>query len=109
MSFVHFVSARRRVLASSRLFALITTPFLAPAVFAQTSDEAVELQRFVITGSNIQRLDMEKIAPVTVIDQDAMIARNAVLPVDLLTSLPSIVNLPENETRLGSSGARGDN
>jgi outer membrane receptor protein involved in Fe transport len=32
-----------------------------------------------------------------------------VLPSELLTSLPSVVNLPENETRLGSSGARGDN
>jgi outer membrane receptor protein involved in Fe transport len=52
---------------------------------------------------------MEKVAPVTVLDQPAMEARNAVLPVDLLTSLPSVVNLPENETRLGSSGARGDN
>ncbi len=52
---------------------------------------------------------MEKVAPVTVIDQDAMASRQALLPVDLLTSLPSVVNLPENETRLGSSGARGDN
>ncbi|MBE7539213.1 MAG: TonB-dependent receptor [Opitutaceae bacterium] len=52
---------------------------------------------------------MEKIAPVTVIDRSAMEARNAVLPADLLVSLPSVVNLPENETRLGSSGARGDN
>ena len=52
---------------------------------------------------------MEKVAPVTVIDQDAMASRQALLPVDLLTSLPSVVNLPENDTRLGSSGARGDN
>jgi outer membrane cobalamin receptor len=71
--------------------------------------EVVELQQYVITGSNIKRLDMEKIVPITVLDQTAMDARNAVLPVDLLTSLPSVVSLPENETRLGSSGARGDN
>ena len=38
-----------------------------------------------------------------------MEARNAIMPAELLTALPSIVNLPENETRLGSSGARGDN
>lgn len=55
------------------------------------------------------RLDMEKVVPVTVLDLDAMTARNAQLPVDMLTSLPSVVNLPENETRLGSSGARGEN
>ena len=72
-------------------------------------DQAIELQRFIVTGSNIRRLDLEKIAPVTVLDQTAIEVRNAVVPVDLLTSLPSVVNLPENETRLGSSGARGDN
>jgi len=81
----------------------------AQAPLAATKEAAVELQRFVVTGSNIKRLDMEKIAPVTVLDQTAIELRNAVVPVDLLTSLPSVVNLPENETRLGSSGARGDN
>jgi outer membrane receptor protein involved in Fe transport len=75
----------------------------------RTTDEAVALQRFVVTGSNIRRLDLEKVAPLTVIDEAAIEVRNAVMPVDLLTSLPSVVNLPENETRLGSSGARGDN
>jgi len=71
--------------------------------------DVVSLQSFVVTGSNIQRLDLEKVVPITVLDQDAMAARQALLPVDMLTSLPSVVNLPENETRLGSSGARGDN
>jgi len=107
--------------------ALATTFPFAPAAFAQSVDpvanptarqgtatvksneDVVALQRFVVTGSNIERLDMEKVVPITVLDQDAMIARGAVLPVDLLTSLPSVVSLPENETRLGSSGARGDN
>jgi len=74
-----------------------------------TGDQPVALQSFVVTGSNIKRTDMEKVAPVTVLDQDAMTARQALLPVDMLTALPSVVNLPENETRLGSSGARGDN
>jgi outer membrane receptor protein involved in Fe transport len=63
----------------------------------------------LVTGSNIQRVDSERSVPVSVIDQAAMEVRGALLPVDLLTSLPSVVNLPENETRLGSSGARGDN
>ncbi len=80
-----------------------------PATDEAAGDQAVELQLFVVTGSNIARLDMEKIAPVTVLDQSVLETRNAILPVDLLTSLPSVVNLPENETRLGSSGARGDN
>ncbi|MDO5505148.1 MAG: TonB-dependent receptor [Pseudoxanthomonas suwonensis] len=70
---------------------------------------STELDRVVITGSNIRRTDIEQIVPVTVINREQMEVRNAVLPVDLLTSLPYITSLPENETRLGSSGARGDN
>ncbi len=67
------------------------------------------IEEVVITGSNIRRSDNDSTIPVTVIGEEAMEVRSAVLPVDLLTSLPSVVNLPENETRLGSSGARGDN
>ena len=81
-----------------------TAPKSAPA-----KSDVVALQNFVVTGSNILRLDLEKVVPITILDQDAMAARQALLPVDMLTSLPSVVNLPENETRLGSSGARGDN
>ena len=76
---------------------------------AGAGEEVVSLQSFVVTGSNIKRTDMEKVVPVTVINQDAIVARNALTPVDLLTSLPQVTNLPENETRTGSSGARGDN
>ncbi|MEO6002371.1 MAG: TonB-dependent receptor [Opitutus sp.] len=63
----------------------------------------------MVTGSNIRRSDLEKVVPITVVNQDAMAARNAFTPVELLTSLPQVTNLPENETRTGSSGARGDN
>jgi outer membrane receptor protein involved in Fe transport len=76
---------------------------------AKQTEEIVALQSFVVTGSNIKRLDMEKIVPVTVLGLDAMTARNAFTPVELLTSLPQLTSLPENETRTGSSGARGDN
>jgi iron complex outermembrane receptor protein len=81
----------------------------AVAAEAPAEEAMQELDMIVVTGSHIQRTEMEKIVPITVIGEAAMEARNAVLPVDLLTSLPSVVNLPENETRLGSSGARGDN
>ncbi len=76
---------------------------------AAGADEVVSLQNFVVTGSNIKRTDMEKVVPITVLNQDAIVARNALTPVDLLTSLPQVTSLPENETRTGSSGARGDN
>ena len=71
--------------------------------------DLVSLQSFVVTGSNIKRLDMEKVVPITVLSVDAIETRNALTPVDLLTALPQVINLPENETRTGSSGARGDN
>ena len=70
---------------------------------------AEELETVMVTGSYIRRADLESTVPLTVIDQAAIETRNALLPSDLLMSLPSVVNLPENESRLGSSGARGDN
>jgi iron complex outermembrane recepter protein len=84
---------------------------------AQTADGAgpgvddapAELETVTVTGSNIRRSDVEAVVPITVLGQDAIETRGALLPSELLTSLPSVVNLPENETRLGSSGARGDN
>lgn len=76
---------------------------------AQKNQELVALEQFVVTGSNIRRLDMEKVLPVTVITKEAIEARNAFTPVDLLTSLPQVTNVPLNETQTGSSGARGDN
>ncbi|MDR2212056.1 MAG: TonB-dependent receptor [Pseudomonadales bacterium] len=76
-------------------------------VVAQTPASA-SVEEFIITGSNIRR-ENDGTVPVSVIGEEAMNVRAALLPVDLLTSLPSVVNLPENETRLGSSGARGDN
>jgi outer membrane receptor protein involved in Fe transport len=95
------------------LFALFLTT--APALRAQDSldhenaNDTHTLDTVVVTGSNIRRSDSEATVPITVLDQEAMEVRNPLLPSDMLTSLPSVVNLPENETRLGSSGARGDN
>lgn len=96
---------------------LLTTGALlsAPGASAQqpatpsTAGTAEELETVTVTGSYIRRADLESTVPLTVIDQAAIETRNALLPSDLLMSLPSVVNLPENESRLGSSGARGDN
>ncbi len=85
----------------------LLTGFVSIAA-AQEDSAASVIQEVVVTGSNIRRADNSTI-PVSVIGEEAMEVRDAVLPADLLTSLPSVVNLPENETRLGSSGARGDN
>ena len=112
---MHTSSASATSRRPARVFRAGLLVLLSATLSAQTrpdsgvADGTMKLQRFVVTGSNIKRLDLEKIAPVTVIDQAAMEARNAIMPSELLTALPSVVNLPENETRLGSSGARGDN
>jgi iron complex outermembrane receptor protein len=107
-----FRQTGRALLSFAAVFSFAqTAPAPTPTTDARAAQdgEVIALQNFIVTGSNIRRADMERIAPVSVVDQTAMEVRNAVLPVDLLTSLPSVVNLPENETRLGSSGARGDN
>ena len=76
----------------------------------QVSEQPVpEVETIIVTGSNIRRANLETTIPITVLDERAIELRGALLPSDLLTSLPSVSNLPENETRLGSSGARGDN
>jgi outer membrane receptor protein involved in Fe transport len=104
-------AARIAPLAAALAFVNVTTAAESASAPDKNlaKSEVVSLQNFVVTGSNIQRTDLEKVVPITVLDQDAMTVRNALLPVDMLTTLPSVVNLPENETRLGSSGARGDN
>src|SRR6185295_7695265 len=91
-----------RTIAFASFLGLAVTGATPDVVNVSTKDkkdsgdsEVVALQRFVVTGSNILRLDMEKIVPVTVLNIDAIEARNALTPVDLLTSLPQVINLPE--------------
>ncbi|MDP1930804.1 MAG: TonB-dependent receptor [Gammaproteobacteria bacterium] len=90
------------------LFGAATTTTAQTSQTANASGNAPLIEEVVVTGSNIRRTD-DSTVPVSVIGREAMELRSALLPVDLLTSLPSVVNLPENESRLGSSGARGDN
>jgi outer membrane receptor protein involved in Fe transport len=71
--------------------------------------EVVQLERFTVTGTNIRRLDQEKALPVTVIDQQALEARDAAQASDLLTSLSQVTGMPGNETATLGATARGDN
>ena len=91
------------------LSALASAMAQAAEQTAAAGDQTQLFDEVVITGSNIRRTQNDGTVPVSVIGEEAMEVRAALLPVELLTSLPSVVNLPENETRLGSSGARGDN
>lgn len=82
----------------------------APAQVAQSAAPASggNLEHIVVTGSNIKRIEAENVLPVTVLDQSAIEARNAVTPLELLSSLPQITNAPLNEAGVGFGAARGD-
>lgn len=90
-------------------------PPLPPAATESTAespapdDEVVKLESFSVTGSNIKRMDQEKVLPVTVFSYDQIQARDAVTPVDLLIGLPQITNIPANETSTNAVAARGGN
>jgi len=85
-----------------------TAPAPSPAA-AAPRDEAVKLEAFTVTGSNIKRLEVEKVLPVTVFDTAAIEVRDAAQPSDLLTALPQVTGLPGNETATLGATARGDN
>jgi outer membrane receptor protein involved in Fe transport len=95
---------------SSQLQAQQTQPASpAPAASGQESDEAVvKMEAVSVTGSNIKRMDQEKVLPVSVINADALNTRNALTPVELLTALPQVTNVPANEATTGGAGQRGD-
>lgn len=78
---------------------------------SSSADEPIHvLENFVITGSNIQRIDQEKALPVTVVSREVMETREASTPVQLLSAIPQVVNVPLVENQGGSAiSAPGDN
>ena len=76
---------------------------------AAKTDEPVTLGIFSVTGSNIKRLDRENTLPVSILTGADLDLRNASQPADLLTALPEITGLPNNETATLGATARGDN
>lgn len=101
------------VFACTALTLSLAAQSVAPATTATATpaetDPTVQLERYTVTGSNLRRLDQEKSLPVTVLDQDAMEARDASQPADLLAGLPQVTGLPGNETATLGATARGDN
>ena len=81
----------------------------APSLASAKSEEPVALEAYTVTGSNIKRLEVEKVLPVTVFDMSGIETRDASQPSDLLTALPQVTGLPGNETAFGTTSARGDN
>ena len=107
------IAAAAAVLSLASPAPLIAQAAPAPAATAAEKKDAnvdvVKLEAFSVTGTNIKRLDQEKVLPVTVFSLDHIEARNALTPVEMLTALPQVTNLPLNEAQNGGANSRGDN
>ncbi len=107
----------QRLLRHTALATALTATLLgqtAPAGSATAQagagkDDVLRLEAFSVTGTNIKRLDQEKVLPVTVFNVELIEARNALTPVEMLTALPQVTNVPLNETQNGGANSRGDN
>ncbi|HYC70522.1 MAG TPA: TonB-dependent receptor [Opitutaceae bacterium] len=95
------------LLALAATAAAQTAPSASPSAPAESP--AVTLDAVIVTGSNLRRADVENALPVSVIDRDALEARDGSTPIELLVTLPQVVNVPLNETATLGATARGDN
>jgi iron complex outermembrane receptor protein len=94
------------------LLAIATTAVLPAQTAAPTpaaEGETLRLDAFSVTGSNLKRLDQEKVLPVTILAASDLEIRDASQPSELLTALPQVTGLPGNETATLGATARGDN
>jgi outer membrane receptor protein involved in Fe transport len=94
------------------LIALAVVAAIANAQSTAQAQESAEtqpttLEEITVTGTSIRRGD-DAALPVTVVSQEAMELRDATTPVELLTSLPAVVNVPINDSNQGGASARGD-
>lgn len=104
-------SCRRvhRVLSSCCIaLALQTVAYSQEATSTQSNPSILDLDAYVVTGTNFEKVDAARVIPVSTISADEIDLRQAFTPMEMLTALPQVTSMPDNETRLGSSGARGD-
>jgi iron complex outermembrane receptor protein len=105
-------SASVRALAALALVPLAALAQTAPAPTSPTApkeDEPIKLEAFSVTGSNVKRLEVEKVLPVSILSPSDIEVRDASQPSELLTALPQVTGLPGNETATLGATARGDN
>ncbi len=98
------------VLASLALASLASgqTPAKPSPAASPDSDEAVKLEAFTVTGSNIRRADAETALPVTVITKEELDARGAATMAELFETLGAAEPSAINEVNNGPQLARGD-
>ncbi|MBI5692279.1 MAG: TonB-dependent receptor [Verrucomicrobia bacterium] len=98
-------------LAAFTLAALVASAQTRPAVPATPpapSDETLKLEAFVVTGSNIRRVDAETALPVTVIETADLEARGAATMAELFETLGAAEPSGITEINNGPQLARGD-
>jgi outer membrane receptor protein involved in Fe transport len=79
-----------------------------PAGASPAADEAIKLEAFTVTGSNIRRVDAETALPVTVIDKNELDARGAATMAELFETLGAAEISGITEINNGPQLARGD-
>ena len=79
-----------------------------PAGASPAADEAIKLEAFTVTGSNIRRVDAETALPVTVIDRNELDARGAATMAELFETLGAAEISGITEINNGPQLARGD-
>jgi len=105
------VSTNTERLLAKSLIAMAVAAALANAQAAHAQENTAPvsptLEEVTVTGTSIKRTD-DAALPVTIVSPEAMDLRDASTPVDLLTSLPAVVNVPINDSNQGGVSARGD-
>lgn len=97
-------------LCAAILSAVTAAAQTAPATPAATAEPAaVTLAAVTVTGSNLRRADVENALPMSVLDRETLEARDGSTPIELLVTLPQVVNVPLSETATLGATARGDN
>ena len=75
------VAALVLVSALPRSFAQAATPSVVPPAISANgkskAEEPIKLEAYTVTGSNIKRLEFEKVLPVTVLNEDLIDGREA--------------------------------
>ncbi len=105
MNTKHILPAFAAVLTAAATFAQTPPPRSA----AVKPEETITLEAVTVTGSNLIRIEQEKALPISVLTQDILEARDASTPIELMSTMPQMVNVPLNETSTLGAGARGDN
>ena len=115
------VSARRPGFAALLLLALCAAPLVAqtapkssattvpPAAGTEPKTDAVTMEAFTVTGSNIRRLDEEKTLPVTVMNSDDIDLRGVATAAELFDTLSIGGPIALDEGNTLGADARGDN